>query len=77
MKFQIGQTIKSYDFPSHDDCYMTGEIVSIECGIIEAKIVEWISLGENIEFQPDETFTTPVEMMFEDLYRNHPRIEVL
>ena len=77
MKFQIGQTIKSYDFPSRDDCYMTGEIVSIDRGLIVAKIVEWISQGENIEFEPDGTFTTPAEMMFEDMYRDHPRIEVL
>ena len=75
----VGTLVKSLDFPSRSDCYMIGEVVAIndKTNNIECKLIKAVSLNEQYDIDT-ETFTTPINHMFEDLYEGvGGRIQIL
>lgn len=76
---KTGDTIKSFDFPSRDDCYMTGQVVSIEGGLITCKTLSIVSRGAEREInEQNNEFRTP-ELgldIFDDM-NDRPRIQII
>ena len=72
---KVGDVIKSYDFRSHTNCYIIGQVIEIKDGLIHSSVIKSVSLGETYQF-PDTKFCTPVlgQGMFDDLWT---RIEVI
>lgn len=66
---QVGEVIKSYDFPNRTDCYIVGQVTAVSNGRIIAKVVRAVSEGKEYKF-PDTEFAT-VEQglgMFDDMF---------
>jgi hypothetical protein len=60
---QVGDIVKSYDFPGNTDCYMVGKVVSIsqQFGDFRAKFVKRVWLGKNDTKFKTDYFTAPLQ----------------
>ena len=54
-----GSIIKSYDFQGVENCYIIGEVVSVEDSMITAKVIRAVS--EGVPYDLVGTFRTPVQ----------------
>jgi len=75
-KFEVGQKIKSFDFPGRSDCYIVGTITNINenKGILTCDVVEAISEGKEYEFPDDKFITSLHKDIFDDLFTGGKRI---
>lgn len=79
MKYEIGDVIKSMDFPNRTDCYMIGVIESVDTNIMQLglRTVEIVSLGKNLDVSDgDQFFTFYSPGLLENMYKE-PRLQVL
>jgi hypothetical protein len=79
MKYEIGDVIKSMDFPSRTDCYMIGEITAIDKRTerLTLTTMEIVSEGKNRNVNKGDQFFTHYGLdIFESMYKE-PRIQFL
>lgn len=80
-QIKIGDTIKSFDFPNHDDCYMVGEVVAVSDEIIECRTLQVVFAGQDkgITGDHNKTFCTrPIGFgLFDDIPGQRPRIQII
>jgi len=69
-EFEVGQTIKSLDFPGRTDCYIIGKIIGIDesKGLYECEVIEAISEGEIYEFPQPRFYTPYTPHPFDDIF---------
>ena len=69
MQVQVGDVIKSYDFPSRTDCYIIGQVKSVNKGVIVSKVIRAISESKEYNF-PDTEFSTLEQGrgLFDDMF---------
>jgi len=56
-KVKVNDVIKSFDFLGRDDCYIVGQVKSVDKGLIVAKVIRAVSEGKDYNF-PDTEFST-------------------
>jgi len=71
MNYEIGQTVKSMDFPNRTDCYMVGKVTSIDkiTKIMCLKTLFIMFGGEMADVSEDDNFSTHYGVgIFDDLF---------
>lgn len=60
---QVGDIVKSYDFPGIDSCYMIGQVVSVsrEFGDFRAKFIKRVWQGATDKKSGPDYFTAPLQ----------------
>ena len=53
----VGEIIKSFDFPGRTDCYIVGSVETVKNGLIVANVIRAVSEGKAYNF-PDTKFST-------------------
>jgi hypothetical protein len=53
----VGEIIKSFDFPGRTDCYIVGSVEIVKNGLIIAKVIRAVSEGKEYDFG-DTKFST-------------------
>ena len=79
-QINTGDTIKSFDFPNHDDCYMIGTVTKIDGEIIICKTLEIVFQGKHkpITEMNDEFRTLELGLgMFDGMEGERDRIQVI
>jgi hypothetical protein len=57
---QVGDIIKSFDFPGRSDCYIIGTVVEVKNTVITSRVIKAVSGGKLYQFL-DSEFTTLVQ----------------
>jgi hypothetical protein len=69
MQVQIGDIIKSFDFPNRTDCYIVGQVKSVKQGVIVATVIRAISESKEYKFLDTEFATVEQGLgMFDDKF---------
>lgn len=62
MTMNIGDIVKSYDFPGNTECYMIGKVVGIHGdGSFRAEFIKRVWLGQHDKKFKTDYFTAPVQ----------------
>ena len=80
MKYQIGQIVKSIDFPTRVDCYMVGIIESIDVQYsyqLKLKTLRVVSEGVELEVDEGDRFQTHYSPDMFDKHYVEPRLQIL
>lgn len=79
MNYQVGQTIKSIDFPTRVDCYMVGIIESIDETYqrLSLKTLQVVSEGSEIEVNEGDRFHTHYSPDMFDKHYVEPRLQIV
>ena len=57
---KVGDIVKSFDFNGVDNCYIIGEVTSIEDGMFFANVIKEVFDGEVVKDRSD-TFRAPLQ----------------
>lgn len=57
---QVGDIIKSFDFPGRSDCYIIGTVIEVKNTVITSRVIKAVSEGKMYLF-PDCEFSTLVQ----------------
>ena len=80
---KIGDIVKSFDFHGRTDCYMMGEVISVDesYGGFKAKTLKvvWNGYAKEIVMGRNDYFTAPFNgnSMFDDVYPQFERVVVV
>ena len=79
MNYQIGQIVKSIDFPTRVDCYMVGIIESIDetYEFLKLKTLQIVSEGVEIEVNEGDRFQTYYSPDMFDKHYVEPRLQIV